>query len=117
MATGTTFELNTGTLPRRETAAPPALADATGPPAGQGRRPGSPDDLNDVVDRCASGAGSRCLPCMESPRDAIAFDGVLPETVTALEAEHDRLTERIDVLTRNRDAVAAYLGQLQHRAR
>ncbi|MEV4453674.1 MULTISPECIES: MerR family transcriptional regulator [Streptomyces] len=57
------------------------------------------------------------LPCMESPRDPIVFDGVLPETVTALEAERDRLTERIDILTRNRDAVAAYLGELQQRAR
>lgn len=56
------------------------------------------------------------LPCIESSRDAIVFDGVTPETVTALEAERDRLTERIDVLTRNRDAVSAYLGKLRQRA-
>ncbi|WP_405530860.1 MerR family transcriptional regulator [Streptomyces canus] len=57
------------------------------------------------------------LPCMESPRDPSVFDGILPETVSALEAERDRLTERIDVLTRNRDAVATYLGELEQRAR
>ena len=56
------------------------------------------------------------LPCLESPRDPIVFDGVLPETVTALEHERDRLTERIDVLTRNRDAVADYLAELRRRA-
>jgi DNA-binding transcriptional MerR regulator len=57
------------------------------------------------------------LPCLESPRDPIVFDGVTAETVAALERERDRLTERIDVLTRNRDAVAGYLTELQERAR
>lgn len=57
------------------------------------------------------------LPCLESPRDPIVFDGVTAETVAALERERDRLTERIDVLTRNRDAVAGYLAELQERAR
>jgi hypothetical protein len=32
-----------------------------------------------------------------------------------LEHERDRLTERIDLLTRNRDAVAAYLDDLRAR--
>jgi hypothetical protein len=36
--------------------------------------------------------------------------------VTALAAERDRLTERIAILTRNRDAVADYLTALQQRA-
>ncbi|MGE0215030.1 MerR family transcriptional regulator [Mycolicibacterium sp.] len=53
------------------------------------------------------------LPCLDSPRDPIVFDGVTPETVAALERERDRLTERISVLTRNRDAVARYLAELQ----
>jgi len=53
------------------------------------------------------------LPCLDSPRDPIVFDGVTPETVAALERERDRLTERISVLTRNRDAVAKYLAELQ----
>jgi DNA-binding transcriptional MerR regulator len=57
------------------------------------------------------------LPCLESPRDPVVFEGVTPETVAALEGERDRLSERIDVLTRNRDAVASYLGELQRCAR
>lgn len=57
------------------------------------------------------------MPCLESPRDAIVFDGVTAETVAALEHERDRLSERIDVLTRNRDAVVGYLSDLQQRAR
>ncbi|WP_328582010.1 MerR family transcriptional regulator [Streptomyces sp. NBC_00370] len=53
------------------------------------------------------------LPCLESPRDPIVFEGVTPETVAALEQERDRLTGRIDVLTRNRDAVVGYLTELR----
>lgn len=56
------------------------------------------------------------LPCLESPRDPIVFEGVTSETVRALERERDRLTERIDVLARNRDAIADYLTELQRRA-
>jgi DNA-binding transcriptional MerR regulator len=56
------------------------------------------------------------LPCLESPRDPIVFDGVTGETVAALEHERDRMTERIDILTRNRDAVAGYLSELRQRA-
>lgn len=56
------------------------------------------------------------LPCLESPRDPIVFEGVTSETVAALERERDRLTERIDVLARNRDAIANYLTELQGRA-
>jgi hypothetical protein len=37
-------------------------------------------------------------------------------SVAALERERDRLTVRIDILTRNRDAVANYLAELQQRA-
>ncbi|WP_040799233.1 MerR family transcriptional regulator [Nocardia higoensis] len=56
------------------------------------------------------------LPCLESPRDPIVFEGVLPETVTLLEHERERLTGRIDVLTRNRDAIDDYLTELRQRA-
>lgn len=56
------------------------------------------------------------LPCLESPRDPIVFEGVTPETAAALERERDRLSERIDVLTRNRDAVARYLDELKEHA-
>jgi DNA-binding transcriptional MerR regulator len=58
----------------------------------------------------------RLLPCLESPRDPIVFEGVTLETARALEQERDRMTERIDVLMRNRDAVAAYLDELKKRA-
>ncbi|MEU8394562.1 MerR family transcriptional regulator [Nonomuraea sp. NPDC048892] len=56
------------------------------------------------------------VPCLDSPRDPIVFEGVLPETVAVLERERDRLTERIDILTRNRDAMTDYLDELQQRA-
>lgn len=55
------------------------------------------------------------LPCLETPRDPIVFEGVTQETVRALERERDRLTGRIDLLTRNRDAVAGYLAELRDR--
>lgn len=57
------------------------------------------------------------VPCLESPRDPIVFEGVTPETVAALEREQDRLSERIEVLVRNRDAVANYLTELRAHAR
>jgi len=56
------------------------------------------------------------VPCLDSPRDPIIFEGVTAETVAALEHERDRLSERVEILTRNRDAVADYLGELQQRA-
>ncbi|WAL64683.1 MerR family transcriptional regulator [Amycolatopsis cynarae] len=56
------------------------------------------------------------LPCLATPRDPIVFRGVTATTVATLERERDRLTERIDILTRNRDAVAAYLTELQQHA-
>ena len=56
------------------------------------------------------------LPCLQSPRDPIVFEGVTSETVATLERERDRLTDRIDVLTRNRDAIAGYLAELRRRA-
>jgi len=56
------------------------------------------------------------LPCLASPRDPIVFEGVTTETVAALERERDRMTTRIDVLARNRDAIAAYVTELRKRA-
>ncbi|MFF7929167.1 MerR family transcriptional regulator [Streptomyces mirabilis] len=56
------------------------------------------------------------LPCLQSPRDPIAFKGVTFETVATLERERDSLTERIDILARNRHAIADYLAELQKRA-
>jgi hypothetical protein len=68
-----------------------------------------------MVSRCQGWvrAASRWPPHTFTP---IVFDGVTGETVAALEHERDRMTERIDILTRNRDAVANYLAELQQRA-
>lgn len=51
----------------------------------------------------------RILPCLDKPR-VIHFSDATPEMISALERERDRMTERIDCLTRNRDAVADYLA-------
>ncbi|CAL9569143.1 HTH-type transcriptional regulator HmrR [Streptomyces sp. enrichment culture] len=48
------------------------------------------------------------LPCLDKPR-SIYFDDLTPEMLAVLEREHDHLTQRIDCLTRNRDAIADYL--------
>ncbi|MER5520411.1 MerR family transcriptional regulator [Streptomyces sp. NPDC002677] len=52
-------------------------------------------------------------PCLQSPRDPIVFKGVAFETVAPLERERDSLTERIDILARNRHAIADYLAELR----
>ncbi|MEU9121409.1 MerR family transcriptional regulator [Streptomyces sp. NPDC048506] len=48
------------------------------------------------------------LPCLNAPR-AIHFPDATPEMLATLERECDRMTERIETLVRNRDAVSAYL--------
>ena len=48
------------------------------------------------------------LPCLDKPR-AIHFPDATPEMLATLERERDRMTERIDCLIRNRDAIAEYL--------
>ncbi|MEV8020713.1 MerR family transcriptional regulator [Streptomyces sp. NPDC086554] len=53
------------------------------------------------------------LPCLDSPR-AIHFPDATPEMLAALKLERDRMTERIDCLTRNRDAVADYIDVVQN---
>ncbi|NUR89578.1 MAG: MerR family transcriptional regulator [Nonomuraea sp.] len=45
------------------------------------------------------------LPCVNGPREA----NLSAEMLQALETERDRMTARIDCLTRNRDAIAGYL--------
>jgi DNA-binding transcriptional MerR regulator len=55
------------------------------------------------------------LPCLESPRQPIVFEGVTPETLAVLTRERDRMTERIETLTRNRDAISTYLTELAER--
>jgi DNA-binding transcriptional MerR regulator len=52
------------------------------------------------------------LPCLKTPRD-IHFAEASPEIIATLERERDRMTERIDFLVRNRDAIADYLNELR----
>lgn len=48
------------------------------------------------------------LPCPDKPR-TIHFPDATPEMIAALEEQRDRMSERVECLTRNRDAVAEYL--------
>ena len=48
------------------------------------------------------------LPCLDKPK-TIYVPNVTPEMIATLQREQARLTERIECLTRNRDAVADYL--------
>ena len=48
------------------------------------------------------------LPCLGKPR-GIVPDDIQPELLTILRDERDRMTQRIDFLTRNRDSIATYI--------
>ncbi|WIX75467.1 MerR family transcriptional regulator [Amycolatopsis carbonis] len=48
------------------------------------------------------------LPCLDQPHTIYA-PFVTPEMITTLQHEQARLSERIEFLTRNRDAIAGYL--------
>ncbi|MFF3975876.1 MerR family transcriptional regulator [Streptomyces sp. NPDC001828] len=48
------------------------------------------------------------LPCLNKPR-AIHFPDATPEMLATLTLERDRMTQRIECLIRNRDAVSEYL--------
>lgn len=52
------------------------------------------------------------LPCLKAPR-AIHFADASPEIRAVLRTERDRMTERIESLTRNRDAIGRYLDDLE----
>ncbi|WP_017539541.1 MULTISPECIES: MerR family transcriptional regulator [Nocardiopsis] len=52
------------------------------------------------------------LPCLDKPR-VIHMSDVTPEMLATLERERDRMTERIDHLTRNRNAVCEYLAAVR----
>ncbi|MEU1814927.1 MerR family transcriptional regulator [Streptomyces roseifaciens] len=52
------------------------------------------------------------LPCLDKPR-VIHFPDATPEMLATLELERDRMTERIECLIRNRDAVSAYLDTVR----
>jgi DNA-binding transcriptional MerR regulator len=60
------------------------------------------------------------LPCLNVPGILYCPEDATPEMLAALEAERERMTERIQFLTRNRDAITAYLTaarDLSHPAR
>ncbi|MGW2089992.1 MerR family transcriptional regulator [Streptomyces sp. NPDC001880] len=52
------------------------------------------------------------LPCLDQPR-IIYFSDATPEMIGTLERERDRMTERIECLIRNRDAIADYLNAVR----
>ncbi|WP_159945268.1 MerR family transcriptional regulator [Nocardiopsis sp. FR6] len=54
------------------------------------------------------------LPCLDGTR-SIHFPDATPEMIAALERERDRMDRRIRCLTRNRDAVTAYLDAVLSR--
>lgn len=48
------------------------------------------------------------LPCLDQKRGVVPED-IEPELLAILGEERDRMTERIDFLTRNRDSIAHYM--------
>ncbi|WLP88596.1 MerR family transcriptional regulator [Gordonia sp. NB41Y] len=52
------------------------------------------------------------LPCLDKPR-TIHFSEATPEILATLERERDRMSGRIDCLTRNRDAIDDYLNAVR----
>ncbi|WP_406376217.1 MerR family transcriptional regulator [Streptomyces sp. NBC_00647] len=53
------------------------------------------------------------LPCLDKPR-SIHFPDATPEMLALLTSERDKLTDRIEVLTRNRNAMTEYLAEVEH---
>jgi DNA-binding transcriptional MerR regulator len=51
------------------------------------------------------------LPCLYEP-EARYCPTTSPEIIARLERERDRMTRRIEFLTRNRDAITNYLGAI-----
>jgi DNA-binding transcriptional MerR regulator len=52
------------------------------------------------------------MPCLNAPL-AIHVTDATPELIETLKREHERMDVRIRCLTRNRDAIAAYLEALR----
>ncbi|ALV40011.1 MerR family transcriptional regulator [Pseudarthrobacter sulfonivorans] len=48
------------------------------------------------------------LPCLDKPRGIVPED-IEPELLTILRQERDKMSHRIDFLTRNRDSIAVYI--------
>ncbi|MEV0650812.1 MerR family transcriptional regulator [Phytomonospora sp. NPDC050363] len=75
--------------------------------------PGNVDRVAQIRGLLAAGLPTRIirqvLPCLNKPRD-IHIPDAPPEVLKALEHERDRMTERVEFLTRNRGAITEYLG-------
>jgi DNA-binding transcriptional MerR regulator len=54
---------------------------------------------------------AQLLPCLDQPQTIYVPD-VTPEMIDTLRLEQARMSERIDFLTRNRDAIADYLEKV-----
>ncbi len=54
------------------------------------------------------------LPCLTRP-ETIHFYNPTPEMLAILEQQRDAMTQRIECLQRNRDAVTDYLAEVQSR--
>jgi DNA-binding transcriptional MerR regulator len=54
---------------------------------------------------------AQLLPCLDQPQTIYVPD-VTPEMIATLRREQGRLSERIEFLTRNRDAIADYLNRV-----
>jgi len=52
------------------------------------------------------------LPCLGQPQ-TIVVENADPALYEMLETERDRMTEKIDFLSQNRDALTSYLGALE----
>ncbi|MCA4727154.1 MerR family transcriptional regulator [Mycolicibacterium fortuitum] len=70
------------------------------------------DRVNQIRGLLGAGLPTRIvkqiLPCLDKPR-TIHFTDATPEMLATLECERDRMTERIEFLVRNRDAINNYL--------
>ncbi|CAL9647750.1 MerR family transcriptional regulator [Streptomyces sp. enrichment culture] len=53
------------------------------------------------------------LPCLAAPESGIHFSDPDPAFLETLIRERDHMSERIELLTKNRDALTAYLEALQ----
>jgi DNA-binding transcriptional MerR regulator len=54
---------------------------------------------------------AQLLPCLDKSESVYVPD-VTPEMIVTLRREHTRLSERIECLTRNRDAIADYVDKV-----
>jgi DNA-binding transcriptional MerR regulator len=54
---------------------------------------------------------AQLLPCLDTP-DTIYVPDVTPEMIATLQREQAGLSQRIECLTRNRDAIAGYLDKV-----